>query len=111
MTFSIENRGGNLNPIDVMLDGQDLGIYQASSGSFFDVFTTPLVSVTAGSHTLSFISTNNIGGDNTAFIDNVSVNNDVNPVPEPATLALWGLGAAGLAIGKVILRRIKVVGA
>jgi hypothetical protein len=94
VTFSLEQRpGGGNNPINVRLDGQDLGTYLASSSSFFDTITTPFVPVTAGSHTLSFISTNNSGGDNTQFIDNVVV---INVVPEPASLILVGLGTFGL---------------
>jgi hypothetical protein len=99
VTFSIEQRpgGGGNNPIDVQLDGQDLGTYLASSSSSFNTITTPFVAVTAGSHTLSFISTNNTGGDNTQFIDNVSVNNVANVVPEPGSLSLFAIGIAGLA--------------
>jgi hypothetical protein len=94
VTFSLEQRGGyGINPINVTLDGQDLGTYTASSSSFFDVFTTISVSVTAGSHTISFISTNNTGGDSASFVDNVSVTN----TPEPASLTLLGFGVAGLA--------------
>jgi hypothetical protein len=77
VTFSLEQRPGlGDNPIDVQLDGQDLGAYLASSSSSFETFTTPAIPVTAGNHTLSFISTNNSGGDNTQFIDNVSVLNN-----------------------------------
>jgi hypothetical protein len=95
VTFSLEQRpGGGNNPINVRLDGQDLGTYLASGSSSFDTITTPFVPVTAGSHTLSFISTNNSGGDNTQFIDNVVV---INVVPEPASLSLLAIGIAGLA--------------
>jgi hypothetical protein len=75
VTFSIELRGnnGNNNPIDVKLDGQDLGTYLATSTSSFNTVVTPAVGVTAGSHTLAFIGTNPQGGDNTQFIDNVQV--------------------------------------
>lgn len=54
-----------------------------------DVFTT-----TAGTHLLAFTSTN--GGDRASFIDLVNV----NVVPEPATMALFGI--AGLFL---VLRR------
>ena len=98
VTFSIEQRTtiGN-NPIDVKLDSQDLGTYLASSSSSFNTITTPLVAVTAGSHTLYFISTNNAGVDVTQFIDNVSVTNNVaGAVPEPASLTLFGLASMSL---------------
>jgi hypothetical protein len=96
VTFSLEQRygGGGNNPINVRLDDQDLGTYLASSSSSFNTITTPFVAVTAGSHTLSFIGTNNTGGDNTQFIDDVSVN---NAVPEPGSLSLAAIGIASLA--------------
>ena len=33
---------------------------------------------------------------------------DFTPTPEPATLAIWGLGAAGMGIAGVIRRRRSV---
>jgi hypothetical protein len=114
VTFSIEQRGstgGGNNPIDVKLDGQDLGTYLASSSSSFNTITTPFVSVTAGSHTISFTGTNSstdLNSDNTEFIDNVSVNNvSVDSAPEPASLTLLGIAAAS-GLGYSAWRRRKL---
>src|SRR6516165_9617450 len=63
VTFSLESRGTNVNPIDVRLDGQDLGIFTPLSGSSFNTVTTIFVPVTAGSHTLYFIGHNDLPGD------------------------------------------------
>jgi hypothetical protein len=93
VTFSIEQRmtgstvGGN-NPINVKLDDQDLGTYLATSSSNFNTITTPPVTVTAGSHTLYFIGTDQTGGDNTQFIDNVRVTNV--PTAPAMTVPLGG---------------------
>lgn len=94
VTFSLEVRGGNNASVDVKLDGVDLGTYTPASSSSFNTVTTPTTVVTAGSHTLTFTGVNNVGGgDNTDFIDDVSIN---NVVPEPATLALLSFGGFGL---------------
>ncbi len=75
VTFSIEGRGDQHNPINVKLDDIDLGTYSAASGLSFNTITTPSVSINAGRHTLYFIGTNPGGGDNTEFIDDVSLTN------------------------------------
>ena len=73
VSFVIQGRAGfGNNPIDVKLDGQDLGTYSPQSTTSFNLVVTPNVIVTAGSHVLSFIGTNPIG-DADSFVDNVKV--------------------------------------
>jgi hypothetical protein len=94
VTFSLEARGNNggNNPIDLKLDSQDLGTDTTTSKTAFVPEVTPAVLVMAGSHTLFFYSTNNTGGDNTEFVDNVAL----VETPEPSSLALLGMGAVGM---------------
>jgi hypothetical protein len=43
------------------------------AGTAYSTFTTSNFTVTAGTHTLSFVGLDPNGGDNTAFIDNVQL--------------------------------------
>jgi hypothetical protein len=81
LTLSVAQRSGNVcgsigtfggcrnEDFDVKLDNQVLGRVNATTASYVDVpltFTT-----TAGTHTLWFVGVNSLGGDDTAFIDNL----------------------------------------
>jgi len=71
-------------------------------------FTTETIDFTAvtGSTMIAFIETANAsGGNNDPLIDNVSLDLQSNPVPEPATMLLFGTGIAGLAA--VVRRKIN----
>jgi hypothetical protein len=76
----------------VELDGSTVASFSTVSGQAFTLETVPLTGVSAGSHTLTFqgLST---AGDESAFLDNVSVVS----VPEPTTwmLTVAGFGALG----------------
>jgi hypothetical protein len=61
-----------LQPVSVCVDGTQIGIISPTSGSFA-TYTTPAVSLTAGTHTLTMSSTINTN-DETTFVDNVSIN-------------------------------------
>ena len=65
----------------VLLDDQVIGAFTPTSASF-QTYTTADFAVTAGEHILGFRGLNTAGGDNTAFIDQVSVNriSATNPV-------------------------------
>lgn len=83
---------------DVLLNGILLGSYSTASGQAFTAQgATGLLLL--GNNTLTFQGTDlsplavNTNGDETAFIDAVSV----NAVPEPFTLSLFGAGLAGAA--------------
>jgi hypothetical protein len=56
---------------EVLVDGQ-LQAY-TPQGTNYTGFTTPTFTVTAGRHTIKFVGLNPNGGDNTAFIDQVSI--------------------------------------
>jgi hypothetical protein len=93
--FSAENRpfAGGFSTLTVFLDGTLIDTVVAPTGSFQDYSSGP-IAVTAGSHTIGFAGNEN-GGDQTVFVDTVSIINTPS-VPEPASLVLFGMGAAGL---------------
>jgi hypothetical protein len=99
VSFYIEARDNSSQyQVTVYLDDTPLVFsYPADYGAHeFDLVTTTPITVTAGSHTLSFVGNQTVGGDS-AFIDLVTVNN----TPEPASLGLLSLASLGL------LRRSK----
>jgi hypothetical protein len=64
------NQGGQT--FRVLVDGNVVGTFTPSSASYA-VYKTAAFTVTAGPHTLTFEGQNPKDGDNTAFIDMVSV--------------------------------------
>ena len=88
---------------DVMLDNQLLGSFSTFSGQQFVARSLVGPTLEAGQHTLSFVGTDLVGGDNTAFLDHV-----VAGVPEPAN---WALMITGFGLAGVALRRTRRSGA
>jgi hypothetical protein len=56
----------------VLVDGNPLGNF-TPSGSSYATYTTATFHVTSGSHTITFQGVDSAGGDNTAFIDAVTI--------------------------------------
>ena len=73
--FSAAERGngGGAQTIEVVVDGRIVGSFNNLSGTTYTPQTTSTFTVAAGSHTISFQGTDAKGGDNTAFIDNLSI--------------------------------------
>jgi len=82
--FQAALRAANQNqPIQLQLDGTNLGSTIAPTSSSFSLYTGPTFTVTTGNHTLSFLATNN-SGDNSAMIDAVKIiNAAATPTPTP----------------------------
>ena len=75
LSFSAAQRGNggtSTQSIQVLVDGAWVGTF-TPSGTSYQAFTTTPFAVTAGSHTITFQGLN-LSGDNTAFLDGVSVN-------------------------------------
>jgi len=76
VTFAAAQRSNCCNAggqdFRVYLDGALLGTFRPA-GAGYAYYSTPTFTATAGTHTLSFVGLNSLGGDHSAFIDNVRV--------------------------------------
>ena len=75
LTFRAAQRGNfqaSWQDFRVLVDGVGVGVF-TPSGTSYQVLTTAAFTVTAGSHTIAFQGLDSAGGDNTAFVDQISV--------------------------------------
>jgi Protein of unknown function (DUF642) len=63
----------NSQTIQVLVDSQVVGVF-TPAGTSYSTLTTGPFTVAAGAHTLAFVGLNTKGGDNTAFIDQITIN-------------------------------------
>ncbi|HKZ78753.1 MAG TPA: RHS repeat-associated core domain-containing protein, partial [Pyrinomonadaceae bacterium] len=64
--------GAGGQDFDVYLDTTLLGTFKPT-GTAYLLLATPTFTTTAGTHTLKFVGRNSLGGDNTAFIDDLRI--------------------------------------
>jgi hypothetical protein len=76
LSFAAAQRGNvaSAQTLQVLVDGTVVGTFNGFSGTGYSTLTTSSFTVDAGSHTVTFQGTNLNGGDNTALIDQVAVN-------------------------------------
>jgi hypothetical protein len=74
ISFDAAARGnwGGLNNFEVLIDGTVVGNFEPTTTSY-QIYTTNAFSVTAGAHTIEFLGINTAGGDDTDFLDAVSL--------------------------------------
>ena len=65
------NQGGQT--LQVLVDGPAVGGNITPTDANYATYSTAAFTVTAGTHTITIEGTNPLGGDNTALVDNVSV--------------------------------------
>jgi hypothetical protein len=66
------NHGVSLENFEVLVDGNVVGTF-GPTGTTYQTYTTNAFTVTAGAHTIEFLGLDSAGGDNTAFLDAVTV--------------------------------------
>jgi subtilase family serine protease len=67
-----QNYQASRQVIEVTVDGNVVGTI-TPSGTSYATYTTSSFTVTAGSHTIAFLGLNPNGGDNTAFLDQITI--------------------------------------
>jgi len=76
LSFQAAQRAGSAQAhyeeIQVLVDGAQVGVATPASAQY-GLYQTANVTVTAGTHTTKFIGVNPLGGDNTAFVDQVAI--------------------------------------
>ena len=65
----------------MLVDGAQVGTVTPVSTSYA-LYQTPNFTVTAGTHTIQFVGLNPLGGDNTAFIDEVAIAPQANSISD-----------------------------
>ena len=89
------NSGGE--DFEVLVDGNVVATFKPS-GTSYQVETTPAFTVAAGSHTVSFVGLDSVGGDNTAFIDAIGIavaSSPTTPAVGDASFEAVSAGSSG----------------
>jgi hypothetical protein len=94
------SNGSGAQTVNVFVGNVLIGSETTTTGQAFTLYTLPFTIAAPSAETLEFAGGTN--GDNTAFLDNVSVSSST---PEPSTIGLVGLGSALLACS--IRRRVS----
>src|SRR5262245_48736297 len=75
ISFSAAQRGNvsSAQTFRVLVDGQVIGTFNSVAGTGYTTLTTSTFSVATGTHAVTFQGTNINGGDNTIFLDAVTI--------------------------------------
>ena len=89
--FEAAQRGGEVQPLAVSVDGTQVGDVITPTSSSFAQYTTANFIVSAGVHTITFSTTDNNDGDRTSFLDDVAL---TAVAIVPPTLSISGAATA-----------------
>lgn len=82
ITFTAAQRSNCCNAggqdFQVYLDSNLIGTFHPSTGGYAE-YSTPTFTTTTGAHLVKFVGLNSLGGDHTAFIDNVRIQGSPAP--------------------------------
>jgi streptogramin lyase len=95
LTFAAAQRGNLVSHQDfrVVVDGVVVGTFTPASTSYSSLTTTFIVG--AGAHTITFQGLDTVGGDNTAFIDNVRLTPQAATATSAHVVTAAAVGASG----------------
>jgi hypothetical protein len=79
----------------VLVDGQAVATV-TPAGTSYATYTTATFSVTAGSHTVTFVGLDPLGGDNTALVDQVQLNAVAFTTPIASGVQSFSLAGSGV---------------
>ena len=93
LSMRVAQRAGNNQNLRIYVDGQDLGVVHPRSSDYYDDVTTQAFQVqTPGPHVIRIVGLDTAGGDNTAFVSGLTVNEaapqlfdggfESNPLPQ-----------------------------
>jgi hypothetical protein len=71
--FFAAQRPGNQQTFQVLVDGKIAGSYNTFTSASYTALATDSFALSAGAHTIAFDGTNLHGGDNTVFVDQVTI--------------------------------------
>jgi O-glycosyl hydrolase len=83
----------------VSVDGVSVGTFTPPSDGIYNAYTTGAITLATGAHTITFTGLDTMGGDNTAFIDNVRLAAAPAAIAQPANAGFESpaIGAGGAA--------------
>ena len=84
LSFNAAQRAnyGGIENFEVLIDGNIIGTFKPTTTSY-QVYTTGTFTVAAGAHVIRFLGINTAGGDNTDFLDTITVAAATSPPPVP----------------------------
>ncbi|MGA2253371.1 MAG: hypothetical protein ABSG53_01815, partial [Thermoguttaceae bacterium] len=88
------NHQSNYQELQVTLDGTNVGIITPSGSAYGSYVTSNFTVSKSGIHTISFIGLNPAGGDNTAFLDCVTIQMNRDAFSDPSFEAPGMTGGA-----------------
>ena len=92
------NYQSSAEDFEILVDGKVVGTFKPS-GTSYQAYTTSSFAVSAGSHVIKFLGLDSAGGDNTAFLDAVSVAVATAPPAPPAFPSPGDAGFESVNVG------------